>query len=501
MKNQVNKGFLSYLLIFFVIVVAIVLVGGAIMMMSPDVEIFGYQYVNSKTTIMLRNYNGIDSVSNNNAKIDFVDGSGNILTRLEVGTSINFATLGKLIIKTNGMHVNVIYSGEEDRIDIVRDITGFGKVGDVDKEFYATKSFNGSDLTITAMDTTPGLVLTNSSRIDVYLKSREIPTAVEVQSKSAGLNVATKAKSSSTASDLTLSRILLETETGNLTLSKTATVTDRIWVKSTENTNIKIDKDIELTQSFKAELENGNITFKKLTANGGAVVSGNLVNIGGDELGTSGLNGFIMQVKKGDVTLNKVDGFIEDNGAAENLFVKIKHVTGAFTMSKIDIEKANKSNVEIEKIQGKAYIKTSSGNIKLGEATADVEAETISGSIFLKTKQATMLMVPYDSANFNLRTRSGDITVNASHIKGENNISSNSGKISFSYLNTLKNFEVQATGKSGSISFYPENKTFSETTVVGYPAIEDEMPSGGYSKKVIINSSGKIDVAAVASFN
>ncbi len=494
MKNQVNKGFLSYLLIFFVIVVAIILSAGAIMMLSPQVKIFGYEYISSNNTITITNYDGNDTAANPNASLLRVNDLGETIAKVEVGaTTINFNTLSKLVIKTNGMDVNVIYSGEENRIDILRNVTGFAKEGTVTK-FIATKHYASGVFTITALETVPGLAITNNSKINVYLKQRDTTALnVEVESVSADLKVATSVFNSSTISDLSLGGVKFTTKTGNLTLSQTATISNQIDVVSEGKTNINVGKDLVLNGAFTASIKSGNININNLTATL-ANISGETVNLTGKELLLGTGNGLTLRVKNGDIVLDKVGGFVYDiDELAENLLIKIKNVIGYFTMNKIDLSKANKASIDLDNVRGEVYIRTSSGNVKIKQAILNVTVETITGSIYLRNQK---ISADIGNNNYNLKTKSGNIFVNTDHIKGNNLITSKSGKVVLNYLNTLKNFEINATSK-GSINFQPENETYKNQTVIGYPSVFDSPPATPFAIKVTINTNARIDISAV----
>src|SRR5690554_3900693 len=120
MKSSVNKGFFTYLILFIFMGLGVVLISAFIMMFSPNTSILGYKYLNDNSLVKLNTYESSDTITRSGSKVVVLDSQGNEKQPLENGATINFASLEKLVIKTSAMTVNVIYSGEEDRIDVKR---------------------------------------------------------------------------------------------------------------------------------------------------------------------------------------------------------------------------------------------------------------------------------------------------------------------------------------------------------------------------------------------
>ena len=135
MKGSLNKGFLSYLLLFVGLLMACVLVVMTIMLLSPGTSILGYCYVRQTKVYTIDTFNGDDGTN-------FVDSEGNKISFAseENKKFIDFSKIDVLNILANYSSVK-IRRGDFSRIKVVTTVKGFAKSKDV-KDVVVNKCYD-----------------------------------------------------------------------------------------------------------------------------------------------------------------------------------------------------------------------------------------------------------------------------------------------------------------------------------------------------------------------
>jgi hypothetical protein len=492
MKGSVNKGFFTYFILFVVMALGAVLIAGFIMMFSPGAEILGYTYTNDKSHVKLKTYEGDDTYSVDGSSIVVLDAEGTAKGIVKDSPSINFTTLEKLVIKTNGMKVNLIYAGEEDRIDVQRSASGFGKVKEMES-LKITKQRLGNTFIVTAFDSNPKLILSNNSKINVYFKQKDINLNLEIESKTSGLNFATSSFNQTTRRDLALKDLSFTTETGGLSISKDAVLKNSLIVKATKKSQIVIETDLGTTEAKLSkvafDVAEGRITTKNLKASNLELKGDNVfVDFQNVYMNSDYVPGVLnFALKNGDFKVNTFEGnIIDQDEIVNNVSFSIKKMAGTFTLGKNDIANANKADILIDEVTSHVHIKTSTGNVKIKSSKGQALIQTYSGSVYYKVAATS-------TSKFDIKTNSGDIKLLLDNVTKANTAISEKGEIKLFYKDTLDNFTITATTK-GAINFPFDSFIENNKQVVGYPSPYGEPPLVPYKTTYELTTSGNITV-------
>jgi hypothetical protein len=458
MKGAMNRGFITYLLLFLGMIIGVVLVCLTIMMFSPGVPILGYMHYleNSRTTI--KNFNGIDMVEHDGKTSVILNAEGQEIQPVQNPTSIYFVHLEKVIIKTNGMDVNFIH-GPENRIDVVHNISGFAKAEDF-PEFVITKQYNSETktLTITAYDQTLLFTLSNDSYINVIIPDNTPNLAFEVETKSGAITFATQEFSKLVARDLQASSFKATTETGKIAIADVAVIKNKLELKATKS-SVKLHGALgsanNKLSNITFDIEDGDITTQNLFANT-ITFKGKATYVSSKKI-TANIN---LAIEKGNFEVEEVQGnVIDSDEIVKSTRIVINKVQGEFT-----IPSSHGTNIILGQATGTVYVRSQSGAVTVKEALGLVDIQTTSG----------MVTVLFNSvADANITTDTGAIKLAFVQMKGAKNITSTKGNITVYHKDDLA-FKLVATSQ-GKIDLVSESLQFEKQTITGYPTqIADE---------------------------
>ncbi len=503
MKSSVNKGFFTYLILFVFLILGAVLVSATILMFSPgSATILGYAFAADNSHVIITTRDGVDEMKTAGASVVMLDAEGEVIDATG-NLGLNFSSLSELVIKTNGINVNVIHSGE-DKIEIKRKVRGFDKAENI-KELEITKQHIAGQLIITAYDSTPKYRLSNNSVMTVYVKdSNTSNLKIDVESKTAGLNIATSEFNPSVSRDLTFKAVDFKTVSGNFSISSVGKVNQSLSIKSEGKTVAKLANDFGSVQnrmesvSFnmaEGRVEGQNIATKQMMLKAeNAFVSFKDVDV--SKVLNDETNVVNFAIKKGDFKVDNFTGNLHDKDeVVDNTAIKIKKVDGDFTVSKTDVKKGNKADVLIDEITGLATISTSKGTVKIKSAHNKVLVETVSGAVFLKMEQS-------NTSNFNIKTTSGNVNLLLDNVSLANKVEiEKGGNIKVFYKSSLDNFTIKAKSSKGKVNFPADNYSEKGVEVIGYPTLSSSQPEEAHSVIVDLKTTANIKVEPVSNTN
>lgn len=484
MKNPVNKGFITYLLLFVGIILGVVLISCTILIFSPGTAVFGYVYNKENTKTIIRNYDGQDQLLSGEAQSTILDIEGNVAMPVINPTLINFSSLSKIVVITNNIDVNFIH-GEEDRIDVIRNFYGFVKEENY-SQLTLTKKYNFLTQTLEIVVNNQELNLTVSSvcQINVLIKNQTPFLQVEVDGENAPVTFADKAFSNEVTTDLTVKSLKINTNKSNILIGEQAKI-DEFVDMEVESGNIEFKSNLKASETeplsyVKLNLENGNIIIDDMYAYDiyfiGEITYIKSVQIYGD------IN---FSVVNGQFSSNFIFGdFLDDANIATGVDINIKQLFGEITLPANE-----KGDVTIDEITGTAYIRSTSGNINLKDAQDIVNIESTSGQINVFANS---------DESVNITSLSGQIKIMFANVANTKNISSTDGNITLFYVQSLI-FKIVATSQN-KISFPNENLSYINQTVWAFPTTQSPLIST--TKIVNLTSQrGEITINPVSQIN
>lgn len=456
MKNSMNKGFITYLMLFLGIVLGVVMVVGLIMYFSPGTDVMGYVFYTQNVKSVIQSVDGADL----GYQTIILDEEGEeIPAEADDITPINFSNINSIVINTNGMNVHFIH-GPEDRIDVIRNVNGFAKVETL-TDFTVTKNYNPITkvLTITTIDNYPDLSIIKDCSIEVYIANQTPNLAAVVTTNSALVNVAVNAFDIQTTKDLTFRSLDFTTQTGNIKVFENATVTNFVDLKVT-NANITVSA-MGATETNKMNAvtlevaENGTVFADNIYATS-TTFNGETAFITADNI----YSNVFFNVVRGSIKAENVYGdFIDVEGVVKNSTIELKEVSGEFL-----IPDAEKTNIMLDKVSDRISITTTTGTVFIKQATDFIDITTTSGSV-------TIAISEDNTSQLNITTVSGAIDLTLNSVVSAKNVTSQTGTINLLYKTGLV-FKLVAT-TTATINLVNEDLTFANTTVTGYPTTAD----------------------------
>lgn len=475
MKGSVNKGFMTYLLLFLGMIVGVVLVCLTIMMFSPGTEILGYVYYNASTKTEVQTYNGLDTVTGNGNETVLKNSVGEVVAPLENPANIDFGSLTKIIVKTNSSSVNFVH-GPEDRIDVVTKQSGFNKKSDIE-DFVITKQYNSETKTLIITAYNPSLLLTlnNNNEINVIIQNQTANLVAEVETTTAPVTFANKAFSSLITKDLTIKEFKATTTNGDVTIGLVGKITNSLEVSVTK-ANITLKGNLGASESAKLSaitfnVGNGNVEALNLFTN--------LLTLTGETTFVSATNVYgnvECDIVRGNIEIENVYGNFTGSENVVNTKMVLGSIGGGFTLPS-----SQGASINIDDVSGIVYIRSESGNVEIKHAANSVNIETESGSI--------KILIEGDF-NTLLKTTSGSVTALYKDVLKANSIETGSGTVNVFYKETSLFIFTANTTKT--INLIAEHLTFENATITGYPAQADEVFET--ENTLTINSQANINV-------
>lgn len=475
MKNSVNKGFITYLLLFLGLIIGVVLVCLTIMMFSPETEILGYVYYNSTTKTEIWSYNGLDTVTGNGTETVIKNSAGDAVAPVEGPTYINFNTLTKIIVKTNLSTVNFVH-GPEDRIDVITKQAGFNKKSEIE-DFVVTKQYNSTTNTLTITVYYPNLLLTlhNNNEINVLIYNQTPNLSVEAETTNAQITLANKEFSSLMIKDLTVKDFKATTTNGDVTIGADAKVTNSLEV-SVSKANVELKGNLGASESTKLSamtfsVGNGNIKALNLYTD--------LLTLTGETTFVNATNVYgnvTCDTVRGNIEIASIYGSFTGTENVVNTRMALGNIVGGFTLPS-----SQSALISIDDVAGIVYIRSQSGNVEIKHALNAIDIETTTGSIKILIE---------GSYNTMLKTTSGNITVAYKDVLQLNSIETATGVVNV-YYNETSIFAFTAI-TTKIVNLIAEHLTFTNTTVTGYPAQSDEVIET--TNTLTVNSQANINV-------
>lgn len=487
MKDTVNKGFMTYLFLFLGMIVGVVLLAGGIMFFSPGTDILGYEYYAGISSTMIRNYNGLDVLELGDKQSTILNAFGEEMIADDSPTSINFAALNKLVVKTHTLNVDFIH-GQENRIDVVRNITGFTKVDSVE-DFEISKQYNSSTgvFTITANDSAPMLTLNNSGSIKVYIKEDVPSLQLEVTTTTADTGLATKRFNTQTIRDLAVESLTVTTESGNVELSSDSTLDNSLNVTATKS-DVKISGTLGSSSTNKLsqmyfDVESGDILAENMFANT-ITFKGQSTFIDVDNIDAN----VVLEVARGAFVAKEITGsLVDSNEVIKNVKINVDKVAGELT-----IPASESGRIEIGEANGQVAIKSQTGDVVLKKVTNITNVETTTGDVNVFVSQSNIYRV-------SVLTDSGSILAMFEDVKGEKVLTSTSGMIDV-YYETGITFNLSAT-TTATIELKNENNVLENQTVLGYPTtVDPEIVNNPNTLTITTESNITIDTQLELSY-
>lgn len=460
MKSSVNKGFITYLMLFLGIILGIVMVVGLIMFFSPGTEVLGYVYYTENINTSINSVDGLDIGGYQSV---ILDEEGNVVPAESSANDspVTFGSMNKIIIETNGMNVHFIH-GQEDRIDVIRNVNGFMKFENV-KDFVLTKNYNtvSNVFTIKTEEIYPDLTLTSNSAIVVYIANPTPNLAVEVKTTFAPINVAVTAFNSQMTKDLTLKSLNFQTGTGNILVGEKAKVNNFVSFK-VENAKIEIKGQLQASQISQLQYAyfevagNGDVTTENLFAT--------LTTFVGETafVRTGNISGNVnFHVVRGEIVAGDIAGnFVDLEEVVKQTKITLKEVAGEFV-----IPAAEGSNITVNKVAGNVSVTTTTGNVTIKQVDFYTSIQTTIGNV-------QILVSDVNQSQINVQTERGNITALFNSVLGSKSLTStNDGSITVIYKTGLVFKLVAETTKT--ITLVHEDKTETGTTITGYPTTVD----------------------------
>lgn len=496
MKGSMNKGFFSYLMLFLILALAAIFVCGAIMMYSPGTPILGYVFVKGDSKTIILDYNGFEAEKYKGFETTIKDAAGNEINPFNNPTLVNFTALSKLVVKTNGMKVNVIRTKDNERIDVIKDFKGFSKADDV-KPYKLTKQYDSANkiFTLIVEDYNPQLKLINNNKINIYVMA-QTANNLEIETVSSSVSVATISYDSYTPRDLAFKSISVKTETGNITLSDKVTVQENLNIQVLKKSNVNINSNVQkgegvLTSNVSFDIKEGNLTTKNIVATNLLLKSEEMLFVKTGNITAA----VTLKIKNGDFVVGNITGNVVDpDDSVENLDFTAKNIDGSLT-----IPKAKDGDFIIDSVKGILTINKDAGLIKVKDTSNSVIITTKSGDVYLSNK--TQSENEEEFFYVNITTEKGDINFLMGEGKTNNvNLTSSKGSIKAIYHTNIVDMTVTVTAKK--VNFANENKTLSDVeNLKGYPTTTAQPKTTSIALNITTEGEVKIDAKATLAWN
>lgn len=484
MKGSLNKGFISYLLLFVGLLLACVLIVMTIMLMSPGTSILGYCYVRQTKVYTIDTFNGDDGTN-------FVDSEGNKISFAseENKKFVDFAKIDVLNISANYSSVK-IRRGDFSRIKVVTTVKGFAKSKDV-KDVVVNKCYETEfSLSIDVQDQNYLWTIADGRVIEITLSEYDYNAlGVNVSTKKGNITFANDKAKTESENIMIFGTIKAQTENGNIWLSDDVnpngllqkldlnTKKGDITVGNVKKTVVEVAPEHNRIPTVTLTAENGKITTKDIQAD--------VLTLAGaktkTDIGNIEANKVEFQIKSGIVKLGNITGDLADsNEVANNVKLDVGDVSGSVVLPQL-----TDSEVTFGDIGGDVLISTKAGSVNIKKASKKIDIRTQGGKIDIKVANG-------ENTTY-LSTKKGAINAKFVDVKGQNDILSENGKITITYT---QDDVFKLVAKAKNINFKSENKTVKDQAT-GYPSLGNSEVAT--SDVVNVETKGDIDVYSVAA--
>ena len=484
MKGSLNKGFISYLLLFVGLLLACVLIVMTIMIMSPGTSILGYCYVKQTKVYTIDTFNGDDGTN-------FVDSEGNKIdfASQENQKYIDFSKIDTLNISANYSSVKV-RRGNFSRIKVITTVKGFAKAKDA-KDIVVNKYYESQSLLSVEVQDQDYLWTVADGRVIEITLTESDYSALEVNilTKNGNISFANDKSKTESESVMVFGGIKAKTENGNIWLSDDVnpngllknldlnTKKGDISIGNVKKTIVETTPEQNCIPTITLTAENGKITTKDIQAD--------ILTLAGDktktDIGNIEANKVDFQIKSGIVEIGNITGnLVDSNEVANNVKLDVGDVSGSVVLPNL-----TDSPLTFGNVGGDVLISTKAGSVNIKKAVKKIDIRTQSGTIDIK--------VANDENITYLSTKNGAINVMFSDVKEQNDVLSENGQITISYT---QNDIFKLIAKAKNINFKSENKTINNQAT-GYPSISNSEVAT--SDVVNVETKGDVDVFSVAS--
>lgn len=475
MKGSLNKGFLSYILLFLGLILASVLVLLMIMLLSPGTSILGYNYVSHKKVYKIQTYNGDDGSK-------YYNTDGELQSFATNPDYINFSDLTTLRIYTNYSSVK-FRRGDISSINVKTTVKAFAKTVDYNG-VEIKKYYNGDGVFEVHVDDQSYLwTLADGRLVDITLSNKDMSSLnIEVVTKNG--TVAFSNDKAIADSNMIFGSINVVSENGSIIVSNDVNPNGGLTTLSlqTNSGNITVGDVTQLGVTTKVVLkakagviQTGNIHVGYLT-----LIGSNTKVYTGD---LTVLHGVDFQIQTGIVKLGNVIGNITDSqNIANNVKFDAGNIDGNITLPCL-----TDSDVTIGNVTGQIYIRTKAGSVDIGCAKALVDIVTEGGKITIKIDKGQIGDQDYKKGT-TLKTKKGAINVEFVDVTDPCSITSEKGNVAIVY-NQDDVFKLEVFAKR--ITFKNENSTV-EDHAVGYPSLSNAEVST--TDIVTVTTEGNVQV-------
>lgn len=494
------KSILKYAIILFVIAFAVVSILAGIMLLFPNVKLFGFRYAASKTgSAIIVNNATVSSVTVETNNFDIV-----VLPNSEEGVSKNNRLRMVIENRYTGFS-NAKYNKEIMNQTLVLNLTTneyvpFTEFKDLNLSNFRTSEGNY----VIKIKEPTGLISYGNSKISIYVPENAENVAYNLKTNKGAIKFIKNAihiNESLSTSDITID---VKSALGSFNL-------DNAKMATGSSLNIanyigKVDINSEQIGNVVINSNSGNFTFK---------------NIGYEEfagsLTVTGNNPYVRANKVyGNINFDATTGFIEIKEVAgdsiistQNGIIRIDKALGGIETNNKSGETTIKQIGESVDISKPVNITSKSGSIKLG-GSESATSEEVHGVYYLTKISAESSKVVVNNmyaklkdfgADYNeIETTKGSVTVNF----GESDdikyldVETSSGKI------TLKNIYGVVNAKTGNSSkIYAEFARFAEGKICNFTTSEGNVevympdPTNDADKQYnlnILNKYNKLDI-------
>lgn len=388
-KDKVKNGFAFYLFVLVMLIITAIFVVIMIMILQPELEILSFKYFNGNINEPVK---------------EFVVGENKY--------PVNFDELKSVRVETNYANVNIMKSNtsDQDTLQIIDNAKGFARSWDTTLfEYKLSYSDSYKSLTITLVEPTGFLFFSSDIQINFILKKSSTVnfsnTKFEIKTDKGSVQVGNNVDESFNGSyNLNVKNLDVETNTGNLTLTKAngTTTISQVTEKpgeqpktiktsvhamnnlsfTTNSGNLKCDIDTFEASNLKLSVrQNGNLSFITLRKNDKVELdmergnfTASIIERDPYNYGTLSLHNF----KNGNIKVDILNN-IDSSGCRDDFeggSISIIAVGG-----NVAIPHGGKANINIGKLSGTGFLRTTSGNITIEKAVLNVDVHTQTGNI------------------------------------------------------------------------------------------------------------------------
>lgn len=450
--GKVKRGFGKYLLILILIIIAAFLITIVVMMFSPFKNVLGFQYLV---------YNIDDEVfqTANEETIDF--------------TNVN-----EVIVNCNYASVTVARSLDvgADAVRIENSCKGFARSSDNTSFTYDIYYSNeGSILNIDVSEPDGFLFFDKQINISLLLPARDTysfdNTKITVINTSGNVYIGNQTRlTDQEATDIqcyiNVNSIDVKTNSGIVYLYPFLDKNlNDLSIKSSSGRIINFLNEITISNTFEIHTDSSIINLNNVVYNG---VQNIIFDINEGQLFADSITGNIdLNIASGYLDIVSLTGSISANNSVNQLDearITINRVDGNISLpfansSRINLGTVAQGNqvyidgfdcqVNIEELRGKAFIKTTSGNVNVHIYEDDLDIETTSGNISVTYEcQAIEEQLDFktDSGDINLRVLS-NLAYQLFVYDGEGKLRDNSN---IDIASMDGNFEIPVTVNGGT---------------------------------------------------